>query len=247
MSALTKFLSTEVHRKKMKEKKAGLKTPLTMRMNPHQDLDSFFVSTSRGKVQCVGNAKVGVPTNFFELEPQDEDAFHAELVDQIFIEGCENKWGGVAMMDSFTRNEIDDIKEYFLTYDLSMFQIMCGPRGYKALQETGILVHPSGKGGVSELPDLNTLKEWEKEHFVVGMLDTRPVFLNEFLGPYIVFSAHPSFVGILTRIDTNITIFLHNAERGVVVVRLPEPEHETEEEVGEEVEEEDNNTESANE
>lgn len=218
----------------MKEKKAGLKTPLTMRMNPHRDLDTFFVSTSRGKVQCVGNAKEGVPTNFFDLEIEDEDAFHAELIDHIFVEGCKREWGGMAMMDSFSRNEIDDIREYFLTYELSLFQIMCGPQGYEALQRTGILVHPSGKGGVPEVPDLDTLKEWERENLVIGMLDTRPVFLNEFLGPYVVFSAHPSFVGMLTRINTSATIFLHNAERGIVIVRLPDLDEEDNEEEVEE-------------
>lgn len=205
----------------MNDKKAGLKTPLTMRMNPHKDLDSFFVSTSKGKIQCVGNAKVGVPTNFFELEPDDEDVYHAELIDQMFVAGCEKEWGGVALMDSLTRNEIDDIREYFLTYDLALFQVMCGEQGYAALQETGIMVHPSGSGGIPKAPDLETLKRWEDEHLVVGMIDSRPVFLNEYLGPYIVFSAHPKFVGMLTRINNSVSVFIHNAERGVVIVRLP--------------------------
>lgn len=228
MSALTKFLLTESHRKKVHVKKGKVKTPLVMRMNPHRDLDELVVSNSKGEAVVVDNNPQGVMTNFFNLEVEDEDVFHSILTDRLFVEGCDRGWGGVAMMDGIGRNDFDDIREFFLTYELELFQVMCGPKGYAALHESGILVHPSGNGGVDHAPDLSGLKAWESEHFVIGMVDGRPIFLNEHLDPYIVFSAHPSFVGLLTRIDDYISVYVHNPERGVVIVRLDENEHENE-------------------
>lgn len=232
MSALTKLLLTESHRKKIHEKKGGLKTPLVMRMTPHQDLDEFIVSNSKGEPTVVTNNPKGVMTNFFKLEMENEDVFHTILTDRLFVEGCERDWGGVAMMEDINQNDLDDIREFFLTYELEMFQVMCGPKGYAALHETGILVHPSGNGGVKEAPNLAGLKEWEQEHFVIGMVNERPIFLNEHLDPYIVFSAHPSFVGLLTRIDDYISVFVHNPERGVVIVRLDEESYDDNETAG---------------
>lgn len=221
MSTLTKFLNTQTHRKKMKEGGGGLKTPLTMKMNPHPDLDDFFVSTTKGTLQCVPNNNKGVPTNFFSLELDDEDLFHVRLIDSIFLESLEKNWGNVALIESLTENDITDILEYFLEYELELSRIFCSYQGYQSLQNTGILVHPSGTD-LPECPSPDVLKSWQKEHIVVGMLEDKPVFLNEALGPYLAFSAHPSFVGMLTRIDLSVSVFVHNAERGVVILRLPE-------------------------
>ena len=226
MSCLSRFLLTEAHRRKVNESTTTSggerKTPLVLNIQPAEELDTFVVSNTEGELAVVDNSEEGVYTNFFELELEDEDPYHFLLTDTLFVQGCENDWGNVSMADRLDIESIDNIFSYFAAYNLTCHHTVTGPQGYRALLETGILVHPSGSGAVDSMPSDEELKEWQQQFFNVGIINERPVLINEYLDPYIVFATHPSYLGSLTRVGDFVSVYMHNPERGMVIVRLPE-------------------------
>ena len=229
MSSLIKFLVTESHRRKIHvntETSGGAKkTPLVLNLKPSKELDTFLVSTTTGDLKLVHNSEQGVFSNFFELSLHDEDSYHFSLVDSLFVASCENEWGNVMMVeDVLTLKDVDNISTFFKAYELQAFQVITGPEGYYRLVESGLVVHPSGNGGVEDRPSLDTLKEWQSEHFVIGFINERPIMLNPKLDPYITFSTYPTYLGSLTRVGEFVAVYLHNPDRGVVVLRFEENE-----------------------
>jgi hypothetical protein len=219
MSVLTRILSSEKIRKKSNPSGPGTKTPLAMRMDPHPDLEDIMVSNSKGELVCVHNKGTGVMSNFFTLDVEEEDPFGLLMIEDVFEASVKGSWGNSASVAEVSRGDIDDVIAYFSTHGLGLFQILCGYEGYCALWKSGILVHPSGKGGIKDLPEEARLREWESEYFVVSVLEGRPVYYHEDLGPYVVFAAHPSFVGAFTRVHSYVCILIHNPDRGVVILK----------------------------
>lgn len=226
MSCLSRFLLTEAHRRKINEDTTTSggerKTPLVMNIQPPEELDTFVVSTTAGDLKVVENSDEGIYTNFFELEPDNENPYHFLLTDVLFVEACENTWGNVSMVDELTIKSVDNVFSYFSAYSLECYHVFTGLQGYEALAETGILVHPSGSGAVEEMPSEEQLAKWQENFFTVGFINERPVIINKYLDPYLVFATHPSYLGSLTRVGGFVSVYIHNPERGMVLVRLNE-------------------------
>jgi len=221
VSSLTKLLLTETHRTKVQETSGKKKTPLTLRVKVHQDLDLLAVSNSKGEIVFSPNSEsIGVLTNFFPLPLDVEDCFFTNIVDSIFIEGWGREWGNVALTSSIQNQDIKDMILFFENVGLQHYQTFCSYQGFGRLYETGLLVPPDEKPKFEEMPSEDDLKGLELEHLNIAYLSTRPVFLNEYLGPYIVFSAHPSYIGMLTRIGDHASVCIHNPERGIVIMRV---------------------------
>ena len=235
MSCLSRFLLTESHRRKVNEdttRSGGeRKTPLVMNIQPSGELDTFVVSNTEGELQVVENTEEGVYSNFFELELDNEDPYHFILTDVLFVEGCENDWGNVSMVDKLSIKSIDNVFSYFAAYNLDCYHIITGLQGYEALLDTGILVHPSGSGPVEEMPSEDQLAEWQEQFFTIGFINERPVVLNQYLDPYVLFATHPAYLGSLTRVGDFVSVYIHSPERGMVIVRLEEADEEKDEEV----------------
>lgn len=220
MSALSKLLVTEAHRRKVHEKKGRRKTPLVMNVMANPDIERVAVTNSKGEVVITEPSEGGVLTGFFELGLPDEDAYMAVLIDALFVQGVETDAGNIAYLTGITAGDIGDVLGYFEAYGLSLARVFCSYQGYLHLYETDLLRHPEGGSSLGEMPTKEVVRGLETEYFMAGVIENKPVFYNEHLGPYIVFAAPPAFVGLMTRIDTHVSVSLHNYERGLVIVRV---------------------------
>lgn len=221
MSALRKMLVTEVHRRKVHERNGAAKSPLVMNFHANPDISHVAVSNSQGNIVITENSgDQGVLTGFFELGIAEEDAYMANIIDQLFVLGCEGEWGSISYLKTLTAADVQEVLRYFEVYDLAATQVFCAYEGYKHLYGTGLMYHPNASNQLDTMPSMEDLNSWGSEYFMGGILEGRPVFLNEYLGPYIVFTTNPAFVGLKTRIDTFVSVALHNYERGIVIVRM---------------------------
>lgn len=224
---LVRFLVHEAKRGKMHQApdddsfgKNGLKTPLVMRTSYHKDLEDFFVSDSKGTLIHRPNAKDGVPSVFFPLHLEDEDAYQALIADRVFVRGCEQGWGNVLLTSEFTDEDFVDYLNYFESYELQFAQVFCGPVGFEALRRTGRLVHPSMSATLDVPLSHKEIEALQDGYISAAALHHRPVFYNRYLDPYVLFTAPPQAVGLITRINDFASIVVHNPERGVIIARL---------------------------
>jgi hypothetical protein len=216
---LARFLIHETKRGKLKEG-GSLKTPMVMKTSFHEDLEDFFVSDSKGNLIHRENAEGGVPSVFFPLHVEDEDSYQALMADRIFVRACEEGWGNVVMLSEFTDGDFGDFITYFEEYDLVMSQVFCGPAGFETLRKSGRLIHPSRTAPLDEELSLDQITALRDGYIEVGALHHRPVFFNPHLDPYVIFSAPPQAVGLVTRIVDFASVVVHNPERGIIIARL---------------------------
>jgi len=211
----------ETKRAKIRESGTpGTKTPLVMKTVFHEDLEEFFVSDTSGNLIHRPNAEGGVPSALFPLAIDDEDAYQAIIADRLFTRGCSEGWGNVILTEEFTDEDFGDYLTFFEDYELVFAQVFCGLKGYEALRRSNRMIHPSKNTPLSEpltLPEIQSLQE---DYMVAGYLHHRPVFFNPTLGPYVIFSAPPPAVGLVTRMGDYASVVIHNPERGVIVARI---------------------------
>lgn len=220
MSSLTKFLVTEKHKPSMG--KSGLKTPLTLRCHLSPEIGVFCVSTSKGDFLVVRNSRAGeVLSNFFPLELEDEDKAHALLAEFLFAEGEKRGWSGVLTMPKVTSQDVEDIGNYFESYSLNWYQTFVGMEAYNHLVSEGLVTGVDRKVTDTHADD-ESLSLMMENHFVVGHFGARPLYYNQHLTNLIVCSADPNYVGMLTRSRDVVSVVLHNVERGVVIIDVPQ-------------------------
>lgn len=221
MSSLTRLLLTEAHRTKIQESGTQKKTPLTLRVQVNPDIENVAVTSTKGEVTfSTTHPKIGVLTNFFFLGIENEDEYFVNIIDSIFVHGYEHAWGNIALVNEITSQDIKDVFDFFVTHELHTYQVFCSLEGYDYLVTQNLMNHPEGNSKIEDMPDKSILDVWEQDYFCKGILDRRPVHVNEHLGPYVVFATSPSLVGVLTRIGDHVSLCLHNVERGLVILRL---------------------------
>lgn len=240
---LRRFLYPQILRRKVSESTGKVKSPVSQMHSFPEELDVFITSKTDGTFEAVNpedNEKV--MSNFFEIEEgQNEDDFFRPLIEFIFEHGVQEGWGSVTQVDSLDDPLFESIESFFQSYELLAKWVFCSADAYQQMAEQKLIVHPADDGLVAPtLPSRAAVKEFQKEHLHLGSLKqtNTPVLLAEGLGPYIVVAAPYTFVGMLSRTDNYMSIILHNAERGVVILRLEDYEYEFSTENNEEEQEE---------
>lgn len=223
---LQRQLLYDTSRSKIREKGLpGPKTPLVLKTSFNPDLEVFLVSDSRGSLLLRGNASSGVPSAFFPLNIEDEDSYHAKSIEQLYAHSLHQGWGNVTSQNSVSSTDLRVIEDFFQAYELDFFQAFCSFESFQILKSLSEMQPPSKELDLDKVATKEHLHQVVMDHFIAGTLNHRPVYYNPHLGPYVVFSSASLSVGFLTRIGDSVSVIYHNAERGLVIIKL-EGKHE---------------------
>lgn len=219
-SCLSKMLHADRHRAKM-DPKGGLKAPLMMNVAVPAAFEWACISLRSGDFHMarLRDDQTGANTGFVALGLEAEDAYHARLVQFLHARGLEMQWGGMAVAPALDGGTLDAVRAYFDAYDLAWSHTFVGLVGFAALAATGRIAPPAPVADVGDLRH-EDLEAWMEAHGHVGLVGDVPVHYNAHLGPYVAFGADPLTVGLMTRVRDHVSVLVHNAERGLVIVKI---------------------------
>jgi hypothetical protein len=218
--SMSRIFLTERKKTPIRDDKPGKKTPLAQNARFHESLDLFLVSDSQGNLVLRGNAIEGVPSLFFPLSPSDEKLYFPSILMSLYELGHNKGWGNVQDTPTINADLVTTIIDFFHEYDLEAYQVFCGEAAYKSLWESGELLHPSGREIMQDFPDEDTLDDFLTTFFMHGMMRRRPLYLMPELGPFMMVTAPPSVLGLMTRVGDFVSLVMHNVERSHVILKI---------------------------
>lgn len=219
---LRRLLHVQTLRQQVSEKTGKKKDPVSMMYSFPEELDTFITSKTDGSFEAVQpKDNEQVMSNFFPVK--DESNVFRPLIEFVFEHSADQDWGNVASVEEVDEKILEDVLSFFQSYDLDAHWTFCSFPAYQNLVESGMLISPENETELA--PQIDTkeaLVEYQKEHLHVGKTQVfnSPVFFVEDLGPYLVFSAPKTFVGMFTRCGDHINVVLHNSERALVILKL---------------------------
>jgi len=220
MSSLTKMFYVERERRGVSPK-GGKKTPMMLHYPIPVEFEEACITLLSGDFHFVA-IKENRPTRtgFFELDLDAEDTYHAKLVDYLFTQGQLRSWGGISTIGVPPQDMAEAVASYFESYGLNNQHGFVGLIGFASLVIADLLKLPVEVEDLSAIDDA-TLVSWMDEHLHVGKLaDGTPVYYNPEMTNHIVFTAKAKDVGIMTRAGEFVSVVVHNAERGVVILQV---------------------------
>jgi|AntRauTorckE6833_2_1112554.scaffolds.fasta_scaffold00008_64 hypothetical protein len=224
MSSLTKLLFVDRHRRDMADQ-GGLKTPMIMSYPVSGDFEEACISLRSGDFHMVRVApQRETRTGFFDLDFDDEEAQHADLIDFLYDHGSKRQWGGVAEIALPDETLLDTVATYLKSYDLEPQHGFVGLVGFAALVTADLIDLPEKVDSISDITS-DLLNEWMAEHLHVGKVGEVPVYFNPHMSEHIVFSGEPKSVGLMTRVGDFASILVHNAERSMIILRVGLNDH----------------------
>lgn len=201
------------------EEAPGFKTPLTMQLDVHEELDTLIVSASRGGFYLIEDHQKGeVQTNFFDMPDNEIDVFRG-IVDFIYLQGSERNWGNVASCSRVTSDHLESVSTYFSEYGIPFHQIMAGSLGCEQILDRFDIEYPFD----GETPPASEkFDEIMSDHFFLGHLGGDiPILYQESLDDYVVCTTEPNFIGQINRMIRldHANLLIHNPF-GLTVTKL---------------------------
>lgn len=223
MSTLSELLYTERHRPRMSEE-GGPKIPAILSHQVHEDLDLVAVSRYRDgeTVLFVEDFDDEVRSAFFELDPEDEDAWMAHLIDQLYIRGAQDDWPAVAAPTDWDGGVIEDVESCFDHYELPLKKVFVGRRGLNHLLKHELVDRP--ERFPSTLFDSNGEVEDWRESPILGLVHQCPLLWNPEMGDKIAWATSSEMVGSLDRLEDFVSVCVHNPIRGLAILSIDHAE-----------------------
>lgn len=222
MLSLNRMLVTEIHPRKKKDDRAGMKTPLTLKMNFSGKLENVFVTDTKGTPVLVKNKGEDILSNFFELDVAEQDDYHTFLVHELYVVSANQEWGNVAAKEKFTATDLYRVQKFFKTHGIDFYSTFVGYKGYQNLVSTNLLKGIDKTTKIQTPLSEDDLLQVSITNYCIGTYYDRPVFYNPLMDGYIAFTSNPENLGILTRIGDYVAVYIHNPERGIVIYNIEE-------------------------